>query len=107
MIFVTILNQDNKVKGFEITGHANYDEHGSDIVCSAVTILAYSCVNTLDKHCSNINFQDDDEIMIVKTKEHSESISIIFDYFITGINTLLGNYNEYVQLNYKETLDDI
>ena len=105
MINVNILiNNKDKIVGFEITGHANYDEYGKDLVCSAVTILAYSCVNTLDKYNDDIKFEDDGDIMYVEVSENNTNTNIIFDYFKTGIETLLGNYGSYVKLNYKEKL---
>ena len=105
MINVNILiNNKDKIVGFEITGHANYDEYGKDLVCSAVTMLAYSCVNTLDKYNDDIKFEDDGDIMYVEVSENNTNTNIIFDYFKTGIETLLGNYGSYVKLNYKEKL---
>ncbi|MCK8060680.1 ribosomal-processing cysteine protease Prp [Fusibacter sp. A2] len=33
--------------GFELDGHAYFDELGYDIVCAAVSILSQTCVNAL------------------------------------------------------------
>jgi uncharacterized protein YsxB (DUF464 family) len=38
---LTITSKDDYNRGFIIEGHANYEEHGKDIVCSAVSILAH------------------------------------------------------------------
>ena len=48
MIDVYLLLRKENIVGFEIIGHADFDEYGKDIVCSAVSILAYTCVNTLE-----------------------------------------------------------
>lgn len=32
------------VSGFEISGHADYAEEGSDIICAAVSAIAYTAV---------------------------------------------------------------
>ena len=37
-------NNQNRVSGFEITGHAGYAEEGSDIICAAVSSIAYTAV---------------------------------------------------------------
>ena len=36
-----------RVIGFLCAGHAAYAEAGQDIVCSAVSVLTETCVNTL------------------------------------------------------------
>ena len=33
--------------GFHVKGHAGYAEEGSDIVCSAISVLTTTCVNAL------------------------------------------------------------
>ncbi len=35
-------NSRGAVSGFEITGHAEYAEEGSDIICAAVSAIAYT-----------------------------------------------------------------
>lgn len=34
--------------GFHVKGHAGYAEEGSDIVCSAISVLTTTCVNALE-----------------------------------------------------------
>ena len=37
-------NSQKKVTGFEISGHAGYAEEGSDIICAAVSAIAYTAI---------------------------------------------------------------
>lgn len=99
-----LIDKKDEIVGFEIEGHANYDEYGKDLVCSAVTILAYSCVNSLDKYADDVDFSDNEIIMAVSISSPNRDTDVIFDYFKTGIETLLGNYSSYVKLNYKEKI---
>ncbi len=99
-----LINKKDEIVGFEIKGHAEYDEYGKDLVCSAVTILAYSCVNSLDKYTDDTTFSDDEIVMSLEISHPNRDTEVIFDYFKTGIETLLGNYSSYVKLNYKEKL---
>lgn len=102
MIFVTLKRKNNNIVGFSISGHADFAENGSDIVCSAVSILAYATVNTFDKYVDNVYFADDGEEMTLEIKNTSSETETIFNVFETGIQTLLENYNEYVNLDYEE-----
>ena len=97
-----LIDNKDQIVGFEIKGHAEYDEYGKDLVCSAVTILAYTCVNSLDKYADDVIFTDDEVMMSVNIASPNRDTDVIFDYFKTGIETLLGNYSSYVKLKYKE-----
>ncbi len=102
MIDVTLLIKKEKRLGFAIKGHANFDQHGYDIVCAAVSILSYTAVNTLDYYEIDFDFFDDDNEMKVSLENPNEKSEIILNNFEIGIKTLLTNYNEYVNLNYRE-----
>ena len=43
--FLTL--NSGEIIGFNITGHANYSEHGKDIVCSAVSSAVYMAANII------------------------------------------------------------
>ena len=102
MIDVTLFIKNEERLGFVIKGHANFDQHGYDIVCAAVSILSYTAVNTLDYYEVQFDFFDDDNEMKVSLENPNEKSEIILNNFEIGIKTLLTNYNEYVNLNYRE-----
>ena len=102
MIDVTLFIKNEERLGFAIKGHANFDQHGYDIVCAAVSILSYTAVNTLDYYEVEFDFFDDDNEMKVSLENPNEKSEIILNDFEIGIKTLLTNYNEYVNLNYRE-----
>lgn len=102
MIDVTLLIKNEKRLGFAIKGHANFDQHGYDIVCAAVSILSYTVVNTLGYYEIDFDFFDDENEMKVSLENPNEKSEIILNNFEIGIKTLLTNYNEYVNLNYRE-----
>ena len=102
MIDVTLLKKKKKRLGFAIKGHANFDQHGHDIVCAAVSILSYTAVNTLDYYKIDFDFSDDGKIMKVLLNKSDDKSEIILNDFEIGIKTLLTSYNEYVNLNYRE-----
>ena len=49
MIQVIVKKQRDSITGFHIEGHSGYAEQGNDIVCSAVSILAITCVNSIEE----------------------------------------------------------
>ncbi|BFL72461.1 MULTISPECIES: ribosomal-processing cysteine protease Prp [Anaerococcus] len=97
MIKVTTLYDKDTLKGFKIIGHADYGEHGKDIVCAAVSMLAYTTVNSLDSYNYEVDFSDDEEIMELLVKNPSHDSEVILNTFSTGIRTLTQSYGDFVE----------
>ena len=108
MINICIFFAGGRIKGFEYSGHAGYAEKGSDIVCAAVSILGYSCLNTLKEKAEiaadKIKYEQDEKsgYMKVITLECNEKTDVVFGFLEVGIKLLLQDYNKYVSLDYKE-----
>ena len=97
MIKVNLIYNKDIFKGFEITGHADYDEHGKDIVCAAVSMLAYTTVNSLDSYYYELEFSDDEESMKLLVENPSHDSEVILNTFSTGIWTLTQSYSDFVE----------
>ncbi len=39
---------DRRITGFKLTGHADYDVHGKDIVCAGITAVTFGTVNAIE-----------------------------------------------------------
>lgn len=49
MIQVKVEKQKENITAFHIEGHAEYSEYGTDIICSAVSVLAINCINSIEE----------------------------------------------------------
>jgi uncharacterized protein YsxB (DUF464 family) len=62
MINVSIYkNAENLITGFRLSGHADYSEYGSDIVCAAVSALVINTINSIENFTSDRFQLDQDE----------------------------------------------
>lgn len=102
MIFVTLYRRKKVKSGFSIKGHANFDKEGLDIVCAAVSMLAYTTINSLDYYNIDIDFEDDGNTMTLYINDFNLESKVLMDNFEIGIKTLLTSYSEYVNLKYEE-----
>ncbi len=48
MTKVTLYQHDNHVYRLRLSGHADYDEYGYDIVCSAISMLTINTINSIE-----------------------------------------------------------
>ncbi len=107
MIQVTIYKNKNSDRiGFQISGHAGYADSGSDIVCSAVSALAITTVNSIEKFCTEdfhaeSNQKNGDlELMFDTVPGHDASL--ILGVFETGITDIGESYSDFICITFKE-----
>lgn len=51
MIKIKIEREQSQIKKVTISGHANYDDYGKDIVCSSVSSIVITTVNGILEIC--------------------------------------------------------
>ena len=102
MVNVSLLVKKEDIKGFEITGHADFDDYGKDIVCAGISTLVYTIINTIDQYTDQFEYSDNEELMRLFVDYKSIEVKVILNTFKTGIETLVQSYGDYVKLNYKE-----
>lgn len=108
MINITVHKANNTYIGFEIIGHANFDEYGQDIVCAAVSILSTTALNSMnivtEVDEKNIIYDVDEKtgFLSMKTLINNEKTNLIYKFFIVGIESLLESYSDYITLKFEE-----
>ena len=87
-------------------GHADYDEKGKDIVCSAVSILFYTLAQTLIEYEAILDKEPDIDIkqsgemsISCKPKDGFEgNINLIFFTILNGLQLLADGYKDNISL---------
>lgn len=102
MINITIDPEQFELK---ISGHANYDEKGKDIVCAAVSILFYTLADALQSTPHIIEKLDkaigDEEssIKCVPKAEYISNVALMYWMTLNGMQLIADDYSDYVSLN--------
>lgn len=99
-------SNDNNVFEMELKGHAGYAEIGQDIVCSAISILAYSLSEKLenmayernDMTSSYMFCEGDSRITVEYEDTAKEIIEAVVDTILCGLAGLQSNYPDYIQI---------
>ena len=79
-----------------VSGHAGYAEVGKDIVCSAVSILVVTLVESLKKQNENIKYKLEEGNLILYKQELGSSEKLLLSSFLIGIDMLEDMYPEYI-----------
>ncbi|MBR4582026.1 MAG: ribosomal-processing cysteine protease Prp [Lachnospiraceae bacterium] len=105
MIQVIIQTHNQEYKSVISTGHADYAEAGSDIVCSAASILLINTANSVEKFTDSFAGSDADEgILTLVLKDHpGEDAKLLIDSLILGLESIQKEYGKnYLTIDYKE-----
>lgn len=108
MISIKTQKEKKSYVGVEIFGHSNYDESGKDIICSAVSILSYTLLNSLnligkidEKHI-DIEENKTEGLLVIKITKQNKKTNILFENFLVGIELLKEDYSDYITLKHEE-----
>ncbi len=87
-----------EVEYISISGHANFAEYGSDIVCSAVSMLAYAIANQLHE------LKQENVVAIKKNEfifEHNANdnqVNLLLTTLANGLRMVENEYGEYINI---------
>lgn len=113
MIKANFYRNNNKIYGFEITGHAGFAEEGEDIVCSAVTVLVINTINAIESFtdCHIICEADVEkggfvnlELPEIKAGEESHDATLLLNTMYMGLTDIKKDYSKYITITDKEVL---
>lgn len=106
-----IRDSGHLINGFTVKGHAGYSETGSDIVCAAISALAYTAVGALLEFIGVDGYTEKDGYMkcIVPddiSEDRKEKAVVILETIILGFKQIEHEYGRYVSVLDKEVLTD-
>lgn len=108
MIRITIKHSENRIRGVRIKGHAEAAEHGRDIVCAAVSVLAQTVLlSIVDQIGREIPHRMSSGNLVFDVPEDlSEEESIRTDALMRalclGLTDLSESYREYIKITKEE-----
>ena len=97
MIKVSFLKKGESFIGFELSGHSGYAEEGSDIVCSAVSSVAYMVANTVTEVIGGkASVTLDDGYMKFIPENATGEVQMLFKGMALHLNALAQQYGKFL-----------
>lgn len=85
-----------------IEGHANYAEHGRDIVCASISVLFQTLAGALEEYApqDNVSVRTSPGDSSITWNSHQSSQARTLTWaFVDGMRSVAEAYPDYVQLN--------
>lgn len=102
---ITICNSKHRIS---VEGHADYGPYGQDIVCSAISTLLQTYIESVANLSSDeIKYSIGEGRAFVEHKALSEQGKVLRESFFIGINGVASAYPDNVQIINSITADDM
>jgi hypothetical protein len=103
MIRVFVETNKDLTKEISVSGHSNYAEAGSDIVCSAVSTAMYVSLGLIENLCPKYEFKSDEKqaSMILKILETNEITDLIIENLISTLQGISNDYADYLEVKIR------
>lgn len=90
----------NNLIGFTTSGHSDYSESGSDIVCSAVSALTQTALLGLLRFAKEqTHYQIEQGLLTLHIDYPTQESSVILETMVLGLEEIARQYNQYVVLD--------
>lgn len=93
---VTFIGKD--VKSLTVSGHANYDQYGKDIVCAGVSAVVTGGINALESEIESIKIINEDNKLGVEVINSNEKIQTILNTILIQLKTIENSYKKYIKI---------
>lgn len=84
------INKDNNK--IVISGHANNNEYGKDIVCASVSSIIYTTINAIKRIKFDAIEVVDEKSMIISIINNDEIVNILIDNMMDLLKELANDY---------------
>ena len=109
MITITV-NKDKsgRIHSFEMTGHANFAEHGKDLVCAGASAVSFGAVNaiiSLTGKTPEIHQGSEGGYLKVSfphSTEDDHDTQLIVKAMIVSLQTIEKDYGQHIKIIFKK-----
>ncbi|MGM8214239.1 ribosomal-processing cysteine protease Prp [Bacillaceae bacterium W0354] len=110
MVEMIVFRDDEEhIKGFEMSGHANSGPYGHDLVCAAASAVSFGSINAIISICGIeplIDMNDDGgylKVMLPEkmAKESFEKAQTLLQGMLVSFQTIEKDYHQYITISEK------
>ncbi|MFX3674507.1 MAG: ribosomal-processing cysteine protease Prp [Paenisporosarcina sp.] len=111
MIQVTIeQDQSGQVRSFEMKGHADFAEHGKDLVCAGASAVSFGALNaiiTLTNITPDIQQGQDGGFLKVLFPQNlnsktNEQVQLLVQAMIVSLQTIEQDYAQHIKITFNK-----
>lgn len=98
MISVNVSFIGKDLKSLTVSGHANFDNYGKDIVCAGVSAVVTGGINALESEIENIKIINEENTLGVEVINSNDKIQLILKTILIQLETIESSYKKYIKI---------
>lgn len=84
--------------GFIVEGHAEYEEHGKDIVCASISAIAHMTFMGIRRYSGTKHFMKDGYMSVEVYKRNDACVHALLHAFLIGVRDIAEQLPDYVSV---------
>ena len=93
--------KDNRYLSLEVSGHAEYDESGKDLICASVSSIVFGFMNAIDALNENVEIKQLTNKITIKNHSDSNIIQDYFELVMMQLKTIEESYGDFIKVERK------
>lgn len=102
MIRVSIKQSNGHYTLLKIKGHAEYAEHGQDLVCAGVSSVIFGLANAIDELNGNCDIQINDNEILFANIQNDMTTQLVIETGIIQLKSIAEVHSQYIQIQTEE-----
>jgi uncharacterized protein YsxB (DUF464 family) len=93
------IDKSKYIEKVEIKGHANFMEHGKDIVCASVSSILTTTINAILSFDSDaIEYKEEEGYTLIKVTQNDNTTQILLNNMISLFKELEKQYKKNIKI---------
>ncbi len=98
MIKVKVKRENNNITYINVTGHAEFADYGSDIVCSAVSCLCFTIANQLLSIDDSLNITAENNDFSFTNLSDTHDVQLLLNTLVNGLVQVENEYSKNIKV---------
>jgi len=96
--------ENDRIKGFSVSGHSGYSEAGTDIVCAAISAVVTMAEATINDVCgakAKVRVKEEDAritLTLPASCDEEESVQAVLSGMMLTLISLREDYPDYIEV---------
>ena len=93
--------KNDKYVSLIVSGHAEYDESGKDLICASVSSIVFGFMNAIDALNEDVEISQLTNSITISNHSNSEMIQDYFELVMTQLKTIEASYKDFIKVERK------
>ncbi|WP_088007233.1 ribosomal-processing cysteine protease Prp [Indiicoccus explosivorum] len=109
MIRVDVTERDGRIAVFEMSGHAEFDVRGKDLVCAGASAVSFGAVNAIEALTGvepEIEQADAGYLKVAfpegLERDTDDRVQLIVRSMIVSLQTIEESYGDFIQVTFRK-----